>query len=748
MSTNSDQKNETLKSLSSKTKIIKERIINSVNELLKTCKSDPNQSISSISIPNEITCIKQIKSNLFVYFYEQICSTELIDKKWPCKNQEDEIHNLQSVIDSLSLDVLHEDLSHLTAESILGLGSNNRRDLTSLEYLLDILKTTQEWITSRLENSEYCEPIISFEENNTNQKHELVNQNNLNEKYSQVERKMEETIKLTQEAIKEHSINYKQDNNVDDGYDDDIFKKYMQQKELEFKFKNSSNLVVSDRETLKSSSGNSSLNDALNSSMDSSSMNEMFNLAINLNNQQQKQVKFQIDSRTRSHSPEIRYNKEDNISRSSRRKIAHCKSPTIQTRHNEIEMIKNNLAQSLDLNSDKIERLMNLIYSEDYEDAQAMMLNSLKSIKKKSDLTNDLYLNAHDGAKLFKSKLIPSERSRSKGVLLPRSKSLVKINKKRSSSLNNNLNKNDDACKKRWHSAVKKSLELSKDPAKKFYSRYVIGEDGILSSLLEEFPYLYTSPETIHYLWSRHAKQIETLSKTQKDLDAKYLSKNSADNNLAENYLKEANRKQEILMNIMRKELEHIERQQDMKRKNLVENSLKAKTREQRFQTAKVKRYFEEFRIQQKAKMLKQKTSEELIFKKLFNETLKIQKERMLELKKYAKEKNEINLKQQINQIKSIENFYKNKFDLLNEHIKKEKEETELRDNSQHLILNKMKNQVKHKLETDIRDLQDQMYRDKDFLHWRQLDADRLKQDIAKASYFRPAVVSLNSFNN
>lgn len=296
----------------------------------------------------------------------------------------------------------------------------------------------------------------------------------------------------------------------------------------------------------------------------------------------------------------------------------------------------------------------------------------------------------------------------------------------------------------RSSSVARKQLILSKDPVDQFYSRFTIGEDGILNSLLQEFPYLYTAPETIHYLWQRHSKQIESLTKDQKELEQKYLNKmgerrfdDGPGTNRAEQHLKDANRKQEMLMDIMRKELEHLERQQDLKRKQLVENSMKSKTREQRFQNAKVKRYFEEFRMQQRGKMLKQKTSEELIFKKLFNESLKIQKERMLDLKKYAKEKNEINLNRQMNQIQSIENFYKNKFDLLNEQMKKEKESTQVREDAQHLLLTKMKSQVKSKLETDIRDLQDQMCRDKDFLYWRQLDADRVKTEVAKASYFK-----------
>ncbi|RNA44890.1 centrosomal of 95 kDa-like [Brachionus plicatilis] len=700
---------------SSKAKI-KSKIITIANQLLKVCKSDPNQSKHWIPIPDEISSIRQLKSDIFVFFYENICSTELIDKKWPCKNQEEEIHNLQSVIDSLSLDVLHEDLSHLTAESILGLSSTKKRDLLSLEYLLDILKTTHEWITSRVENTEAIESTTVQSEKFEDSKNEYVP--HLDKKYSEFDRKIEETVKMTQEAIK---------NAPNEKEDDSFFQEYMRQKELEFKLKNCQNLA-NEIETLKSSSGNSSFNDSSCESFN------LLNIAADLNSNQ-KHVKFKTDSRTRSNSPQIRLSKTSNVHRPSRRKIAQCKNALIHSLGNEIGLIKTSLADNLEFESDKIEHLMSLIYFEDYQDAQAMMQHSLNKVKKKSNLTNDLYMNAHDGRKNFKSNLTPSESSRSKGVLLPRSRSLVKFGKKRSSSMTN-LNCSQIR-QKRWNSAVKKSMAQSKDPSKQFYSRFIIGEDGILNCLLEEFPHLYTSPETIHYLWSRHARQIEILGKEQKELETKYLSKDSG-TNLADQYLKEANRKQEVLMEIMRKELDHIERQQDMKRKQLVENSLKAKTREQRFQSAKVKRYFEEFRTQQRAKMLKQKTSEELIFKKLFNESLKIQKERMLELKKYAKEKNDINRRQQINQIKSIENFYKNKFDLLNEQMKREKDENQLRDGAQHLVLSKMKSQVKNKLEDDIRDLQDQMYRDKDFLYWRQLDADRLKQDIQKASYFRP----------
>ena len=191
-------------------------------------------------------------------------------------------------------------------------------------------------------------------------------------------------------------------------------------------------------------------------------------------------------------------------------------------------------------------------------------------------------------------------------------------------------------------------------------------------------------------------------------------------------------------MDIMRKDLQHMQRMEDMKRKVEVENSMKARAREQRFQNCKVKRYYEEFRLQQRAKMLKKTTEEELIFKRLFNESLKIQKERMLDLKRYAKEKSELNNKTQLNQIASIENFYKNRFDLMNEKVSKDKKDMQIRDKAQHQILSSLKNQVKGKLESDIRDLQDQMSQDRDHIYWREMDAKRVQSELYKANYIKP----------
>lgn len=119
---------------------MKKRIISLVNELISLFvnTSYPNGEL----IPPSIRSISELKPQVYVYLYEKICNSELIDKIWPPRDADDHVHNTQAVIDSLSLDVLHEDLSYLNGEMVC------KPHLTSVEYLLEILKSVHDWINS------------------------------------------------------------------------------------------------------------------------------------------------------------------------------------------------------------------------------------------------------------------------------------------------------------------------------------------------------------------------------------------------------------------------------------------------------------------------------------------------------------------------------------------------------------------------------------------------------------------------
>ena len=652
---------------------------------------------------------------------------------------EDEIHNVQAVIDSLSMDVLHEDLSHLTGEAICGAYLNQNRnkenmsgssepDLVSIEYLLDILRCIHEWISSRLEST--TEHTLSHNKSDVHQQANECEKTLIEEqqesKPSSHEFNRLETNKLlhlidefeAESSVKELDL---------DEDDQDLFKSYMKQKEEEYqrnKHLNSHLSLSSINKAPKSSSGNSSASTA--SSRSSSSNEDQLNVEIQVTNKKHL-------------SPSRRRVTFENSHTKSSKSLKHS---TIQTVNNELDLMRQSLNEHLTDEQTRIKYLLKSVYDEDLKDAESLMKQSLNKIKNKSNLTHELYQTAFLNQKEDDSRPCSSRSgAKSKGFLYPTNRNLVnypaaasrQIKKPRSSSVNS----------------------FKSNPSGEFVSRFTIGEDGILNSLLHEFPYLYTSPETIHYLWQKHAKQIETFAKLQKEIEQSYLKKppptaNQTNCDLLlsaslsslstvkskpQQHLQETYRKQQMLMEIMRKDLQHMQRMEDLKRKVEVENSMKAKAREQRCQNAKVKRYYDEFRLQQRAKMLKKSTEEELVFKNLFHESMKIQKERMLELKRYAKEKAELSDRQQLNEIVSIENFYKTRFELLNERLQADKQATQVRDKAQHGILNKMKSQVKHKLEADIRDLQSQMCQDKDHIYWREMDAKRIQAEIYKANY-------------
>lgn len=71
-------------------------------------------------------------------------------EKRESKTINDEIHNIQLIIDSLSNEILQEDLSHLNSNAIFQEILNSNENLNSLEFLIDILKSIHEWISSRM----------------------------------------------------------------------------------------------------------------------------------------------------------------------------------------------------------------------------------------------------------------------------------------------------------------------------------------------------------------------------------------------------------------------------------------------------------------------------------------------------------------------------------------------------------------------------------------------------------------------
>ena len=136
-----------------------------------------------------------------------------------------------------------------------------------------------------------------------------------------------------------------------------------------------------------------------------------------------------------------------------------------------------------------------------------------------------------------------------------------------------------------------------------------------------------------------------------------------------------------------------------------------------------------------KSRMAKKKSKEEQIFRELFDEGLEIQKNRIAEIRKYCREKRQARTHQQQNEVESLENYYRDQFAILAEAVDKEKKEVELNDKAQALALEKMKNELRQKLESDIRLLQMQLVENDDAVYFRGLEAEKMREQLKSALF-------------
>uniref|UniRef100_A0A0B7AEE1 DUF5745 domain-containing protein n=1 Tax=Arion vulgaris TaxID=1028688 RepID=A0A0B7AEE1_9EUPU len=253
------------------------------------------------------------------------------------------------------------------------------------------------------------------------------------------------------------------------------------------------------------------------------------------------------------------------------------------------------------------------------------------------------------------------------------------------------------------------------------------GEEDLLPFLMDEFPYLHLSEHTWHELWRKGIRQIETLTQSYQEIER--------NKSRAQTQLTDAAERHNMLSEIMRKQLEHTRRMQEIKEHKQYQIQIRNKSHEKRIQSARARRYYNEYQVRARAKILKKRTKEEMVFRELFKDTLNIQRERIKDIRKYATDQRQRQEQQRQNEIDSLENYYHNQFEMLSERLSRERFETEIRDAAQRQMMDRMKRELREKMESEIRQYQEQMFHSDEDANYRQDDADRLKQYLHVARY-------------
>ncbi|NXL28547.1 CEP95 protein, partial [Glaucidium brasilianum] len=251
-----------------------------------------------------------------------------------------------------------------------------------------------------------------------------------------------------------------------------------------------------------------------------------------------------------------------------------------------------------------------------------------------------------------------------------------------------------------------------------------VRDDDLLFQLLEEFPHLHISHHTMNKMWQQQLAHTEQLKAASGRTKPKL-----------QNEVQQALKKYELLVAIIKKDQDHSKRLQEFKQRICRQKWAQNKVREKRQQVARARKYYEDYRVQLRAKMMRARTREERIFKNLFEEGLEIQKQRLKDLRAYAQEKRAEQRREHQNELESMENYYKDQFSMLAEALSQERQEIQTREKAQAQMLQKTKRELRSRMEKEIQQLQAAIMQSDDDTFFQELEADRLRSRLQMASF-------------
>ncbi|NXY02974.1 CEP95 protein, partial [Pteruthius melanotis] len=255
-------------------------------------------------------------------------------------------------------------------------------------------------------------------------------------------------------------------------------------------------------------------------------------------------------------------------------------------------------------------------------------------------------------------------------------------------------------------------------------AQMTIRDNDLLLQLLEEFPSLHISPCTLSKMWQRqlaHTLHLKALSGRPRPK--------------LQNEVEQALKKHELLAAIIKREQDHSKRLQEIRQRIYRQKWAQNKVTERRQQVARARKYYEDYRVQLRAKMMRERTREAKIFKNLFEEGLQIQKQRLRDLREYAQEKRDEQRREHKNELESLENYYKDQFSMLAEAVSQEFQEIQTREKAQAQMLQKTRKELRSKMEKEIQQLQAAIIHNDDDTFFQELEADRLRTRLQMASF-------------
>ncbi|KAM9314158.1 centrosomal protein of 95 kDa-like isoform 3-T3 [Pholidichthys leucotaenia] len=254
-----------------------------------------------------------------------------------------------------------------------------------------------------------------------------------------------------------------------------------------------------------------------------------------------------------------------------------------------------------------------------------------------------------------------------------------------------------------------------------------IKENELLPLLRDELPHLYISHPALGRMWEQQMHQVErlhALSSPQRKRRSKLSSE-----------VEEAQRKHDLLVELVRKDQEHNRRLRDFRERIQQQKSTQNRLREQRQQVARAKKYYNDYHVQHRMRLMRARTKEERMFRQLFEEGLELQKARLREQRAYAREQRQEHRRRHQDEITSLENYYKDQFSILAEKLAQERQDIQVRKKAQEKALLKMKRELHSRMKREIGELQRIIVENDEDDYLQELEVQRLRNRVHMASF-------------
>ncbi|CAF1636089.1 unnamed protein product [Adineta ricciae] len=695
-----------------------------------------NYLLESLGINRRIHSVAEFTSPILISIYEAICSCRLNDVRVPVRNLADEIHNIQAVINGLCFDTVEFDLSHISGEQVAN------GDLYAMEDLLEIFTDVYHWIKN---DREEVPPLTTNPNLPLHSDRSSVQASSLGAQIAHLADRRRpfghdlaapNSLVLTEispivSPSNSPTRNHRQESTEHDNVVEDLQEKYQTLlRRFEQTVQMSSDALNLSRISHDTPSTTTSdlrllLNDLNSDKKLETKHNDTFNIDDNSNQKPHGEIEDDLA---------LLLNEKSSPKKTGKSKDTHSK-PQLQesmmttssatvgrnrlNHSDEFYQIRTQLQDQYNTKTN-LNHFLRQHFDDDLDDYKSTR-TSLQNKKDQHAMqhheidTSTLRLSDHHQTQLRRSHSASTktkQNSLKKGFLCSSTNTLNvrPMTHQRDFDDSTTLTENDTTSK----------VKLTNK------HRLLLGnEHDIVQVLNEQFPGIYVSNEMQSKLNDQFSKHIDNVFKARMEL----LSAQQGSNN----DLERAKERHDQMTEILRKELGALQRQQDIQLKQSAERILKSKVRDQRIQQARVRRYFQDYCLDQRKRLLKKRTNEELILKQAYKDSIRIQRERLHEMKKYKQEYNTLFLTRYRNQLESLENYYRQRLSMFKEAEEQESAIQRANDREDKLELNKQRLQLRKQLESDIKQLQDQLNQNDDYIHFRQLDLERLKDNLTQA---------------